>query len=1368
MRISSLVRINMTEASERSIPIAERLSRGLEALVSDLPWMADEKANRPKADFDVVVVGSGYGGAVAAAELSHCTDNNGRFLRVCIVERGKEYLPGMFPDHLDEVPGHLRFTTPNADQSRGVLDGLFDVRTSSDAVVLVASGLGGGSLINAGVMEMPHPSVFKESRWPAAIMRDKHLMETGRRLREWLSADPYAPDSGDMLKTKVLRTLSQGPITPVAVTVSCKAGANNTGVAKEKCVGCGNCATGCNYNAKQSLDSTLLSISARRETRIVTGASALRIERDNAGYWKLYVTHTDLQLRQREAGPFTLRASKIILSSGTMGSTEILLNSASAGMVFSDQLGRKFSANGDMLVTAHNLSEEARSVAEEFPAEAKVRPTGPTITGMIDLRTGNPETDLVIQDLAVPGPIRRLYEEAVTTFDVVNNIAEGDAVRRAPALNGPDDAAVDQSAMSKSLVLAMIGRDDAEGELRLNGPNSQLDGMLTVDWSSLKLDERFEQHHRKLRCLMDRARLGGRVVNNVMWRPLSDKLEAVFGRQRGPLLTVHPLGGCVMGDNVRQGVTNHLGQVFDPRLGALRDTYEGLCVLDGSIVPTSLGINPALTIAVLAFRAVDGLKHKWNIAGGCLGAAPDFPPCKTREHSLPSQRSSSGSSPTRIELTEQVRGLIRLRTGLLRYNKLWVEITLTTEPVKLRDLFERNAGTRRSFKICKGQLRILCPGRGFDAISDKQRPDDVALEASLSGSLRLFDYANTRRIPRTLRAFIAWFRNRGLRDIATARHTRFQERLRLKAPVDKGPQSNSDVPGGVCKLNSSAKALRDIWKLCSMAGATRTIEYDLVINGVRSPKAELYPGLVGRCFEGKRISTIKQLKYQFGSSPWTQLLEMEIIRFPRLLWPQLRRTRTLELNKRYLARLAIPLFRIVSQQNRVMALTDLTSFLLYALRVVLQVHSLSFRRPDAPLERKPQRLPGTINGLPKPEIEWLTVGGVSEPSPASIRLTRYNGATRCQSRDATSVGRPVVLIHGYSASGTTFAHSAVKGNLAQTLCDRGRDVWILDMRSSAGLLTATGDWAFETMAQEDIPIAIRHVLRTTGAVKVDVVAHCMGAAMFSMSVLGDYGGHNLSRSIGRAVLSQVGPAMLLSSTNVLAAYLMRYIRHFLPLDDYVFSRRGPDTLIDQLLDRALAAMRIPLDEFKRENPFWPPGKATPWVGTRHRMDALYAKTFSLKNMPDEVLDHIDDFFGPLSVATVSQVLHFASYNCVTDRRGINRYVVPALIKKHLSFPIMSIHGAENGLSDPATLRLMKNVLEGAGFEYLNPNSNALETDQETWEMKSLIRKKKSQIKLQGPLFLTWRIKNHGHQDCLIGSHAGKICDVLADFLSDDD
>jgi pimeloyl-ACP methyl ester carboxylesterase len=1130
------------------------------------------------------------------------------------------------------------------------------------------------------------------------------------------------------------------------------------------------------------------------------------------------------------------------------------MRSRNERLQFSNQLGRKFSANGDMLVMAYGLEHEGNAVADEIvdprpPGRRRPgrRAIGPTITEMLDLRNGHADTDLVIQDLAVPGPLRRLFEETTTTFDILNGLAGGDWKRHETGPLCCDDAAVNPDAIKKSLVLAMICRDDAEGELRLNGPTcDDADGLLTVSWPQLRLDRRFEAQHSRLRDLLQKSKLGGRVVNNLLWRPLSEDLEDVFGRQRGPLVTVHPLGGCAMGDSASHGVTDDCGRVFDVGKG---DTYFGLVVLDGSIVPSSLGINPALTISVLALQALGKLKECWGIEGGRLDKKPQVR--KERGLARPifwETETNSSPNPTLIELTEQVRGhQVKLSLPGVRPQRHEIEITLTTQPKEVATLFSHSAHEERclivpaatSEKPAQGRLRILKTGIEFDPVSDEPcQAGDVALEAEISGKLKIFALEQSHPFWRTFRVFFAWLFNRGLRDIVQGAFQRIGEWLRLVPRRDEEPKMKlpfrqqarswlkeqwdwirmNEEDGGprnvvtimrrlslalltvaavvsvpvvavlsrsICYTLLSAAVvlvvlfayrqrsyILKMFGLFSRAGAVRLIEYDLHIDKVVTSNS----GFEKSMFEGHKIRGVKRLTYALCASPFTQLMVLSLEKFPGMRTFPGKKLPEMELNKRYLARQEVPLLRVVGQENGFASLVDMVSFAFYLVRVVLQVHALSFRKPDAPSTRPHQRLPVAVLGLPTPQIDWLTVAATTKP-PARIRLARYDGSRWEGKRHfANEPQRPVLLIHGYSASGTTFVHHTVPGNLVQVLCEHGRDVWVLDLRSSAGLDTATADWTFEMMANQDIPAALGHVLAATGSPKgrVDVVAHCMGAAMLGMALLEDPDDPTkencLHKKIGRVVFSQVGPAMLLSRTNVLAAYVMRYVRDLLPLEEYTFSPQGEISTAGQFLDRVLATMSMPPYEFRRENPWWP-GKATPWVGTRHRMDALYGRTFRLKNMASATLDHIDDFFGPLSVDTVSQVLHFAAVNCVTDNRGINRYVTPERVANRLKFPMMSLHGEENGLSDPATMAIMRNMLSHSGVPYLNdvldtkPSSKDRVAQISSFEeITELIDDTRPHLVPGKPSYLTWLIEAHGHQDCLIGKDARRVCEVIAHYL----
>jgi hypothetical protein len=249
----------------------------------------------------------------------------------------------------------------------------------------------------------------------------------------------------------------------------------------------------------------------------------------------------------------------------------------------------------------------------------------------------------------------------------------------------------------------------------------------------------------------------------------------------------------------------------------------------------------------------------------------------------------------------------------------------------------------------------------------------------------------------------------------------------------------------------------------------------------------------------------------------------------------------------------------------------------------------------------------------------------------------------------------------------------------------------------------------------------------------------MGSVMFSMALLARPGSGDayfnereaLPARIGRVVLSQIGPVVVFTPANIFRAYMMSYLRAFLPLTNYEF-RIGPaPSLTDQLIDRALAAMPYPESEFDIENPWWP-CKRTPWVGSRHRMDALYGRDFNVENMSSRTLDAIDDLFGPLSTDTVAQAIHFARLGVITNRSGRNVFVTRRnLIERWTrERPTLSIHGVDNGLYDIATLaRMEKLFAQDLGMNFRKQPFDGI-----------------------------------GHQDSLIGRKAGVVFDVVGRFL----
>ena len=1303
------------------------LSHGVETLMRRIKAESEQADRASGHDFDFVIVGSGYGGAVALSEIAGYA-TAGRVITVCLLERGNEYLPGAFPSRFADLAGHIRFSTAESTKARGPRDGLYDIRMGSDVCAVVANGLGGGSLINAGVMAMPHESVFKESAWPKAIREETTLQSCAGGLMKLLGAT-RAPTAHK--KFDAMRTLGRArPFDCVDITVANKDGDNAYGVAQKRCIACGDCATGCNHQAKTSLDVTLLVKGRTAKAEIYTGATVLKLERDTNG-WILHVVHTLAHLRRRQTEPFRLQAANVILCAGTFGSTEILLRSRTEELRFSSKLGRQFSANGDALAVAYDTDYDVNAIANEETLY-ELRDVGPTISGMVDLREGNPGTDVVIQDLGIPAPLRRLFEETFTTANAIHNLEQADTRRYRKGDAPTDPNAVDRQVIGRCLPVAMIGRDSADGEIalvtgQLDGVGSariggcedlEGDGAVSVRWPSLRDDRLPPQRHCTFKSMLrEPGGLGGRMLPNPMWRLLPPKVASVLGEVRGPALTVHPLGGCPMGEDVNHGVVDDLGRVFDPGKVDPRGVHDGLFVLDGSIIPTSLGINPSLTIASLAQRAVRTLRENhWKLS---TATADELAKYEVPNLSFPrpifrSPRPAVRPADTMLEFTEQLRGRLRLRGH--RNKPFRVELTLWFQPIKATLLAAPDAAL-----TLDPQRSELCiyPCASWPVLPTSEK--DPLLRARLSGDLRIFRHESSFACQRILRGMWAWAWNRGFRDIAQFKLDQWDGR-------DDPANGTATIP----------ERIRMVSKLASRAGDRRLLEYDLKVHEV----VRSQPGWNPALWLNQTIRGEKRLTYEIAANPWIQLMNTRLTAFP--CWSRMvGDSDTLEVHLPYFGWVGVPLVHFVGQEDEPIAdeptaLADLASVWMYVVRTLLHLHTWSLRKPDPPANRTPQRLPGVIQRIVPEIIEFAVARPLEDGTPVLARLTRYSGGSSAAEK------RPVLMIHGYSASGTTFAHPAVPGQgLAGYLCTRNhRDVWVLDMRSSAGMPTATHDWAFEDMGYADIPLAVDHIVNATGSDKIDIVAHCMGVAMLFMGILGKSNMKTqqdnpfelqpipLRRRINKLVMSQVGPVgLVLTPSNLLRAYLMRYLKNYLRVEAYRFRPDQPASKGDELLDRLLSTVPYPSKgEFRLENPLWPLGVRTPWVGVRHRMDALYGVTFKLENLSAAVLEQIDDFFGPMNFQTVSQVIHFAENTVITDRTGEGCFVDQDRLTQCLDLPILHIQGTENGLVHIDTSTRLKYAFDGL----------------------TKFRRK--------------RFAGFGHQDCMIGLGAEKIFAAISAFL----
>ncbi|MFT3811868.1 MAG: GMC oxidoreductase [Acidovorax sp.] len=1302
------------------------VSHGFETLIQGLDARRTQRSGRP--DFDVLVIGSGYGGAIAADRLAGTSDTQGP-LSIAVLERGREHLTGSFPDRAADLAGHVRFTTPQGDKASGRLEGLFDIRIGTDVSVLVGNGVGGGSLINAGVMAFPEPAIFQESMWPVGLLNQGlTLAQRAEGLQAELGADPNAKDTVRHSLRRVGSMKALGAAT-VPITVALDENLQSVGGVKMNCcIACGDCATGCNHGSKISLDLGLLRRAQVRGVEIFSGATVTRLRRDT-DKWEVEVWHTDVALRKRMAGPVVLSARRVVLAAGTLGSTELLMRSQESGLSFSPALGRRFSANGDLVATVASQQRVFHGVADEVVAPA-ARQVGPTITTMIDKR--NAGGGFVVQDLAVPGALVRLLEEGVTTALLLHKLDEPDldvhlAHDDPGAASAPDPLAVDPGQIERSQVVALIARDGADGVMTAAPQDHELplDAGVRIDWRRLRNDERFDQAHKAFAEMLGAS---DRLIPNPVWKLLPPGAEKTLGAERGPLVSVHPLGGCCMADDRSHGVVDRDGRVFDGAAEAkLTAVHEGLVVLDGAIVPGSIGINPALTISTLADLAIERLIDvHWALT---RPASPKVPlsvprPVFAQRNGRPIPRR------TEVQVIEKLSGPVDLDG-----EPAWMQLSLVYEPRALFPGPTPDDGSRPAFTQQGHVLQVavddtlsevrLYRWKVGDYMSEDLESDPPMLRVPLAAgsTLRFLHRESSTWKLRRCRAWTAWLWNRGLRDSVLAL---------IDVALDK-------IQG---RKSATAFSVRDRFcqslALATRAGEVRLFDYDLKLGAPLIPPFDpkfkddaqrlqeatrRFAKLVGQ--HGLVLKGGKRFTYDRRANPWTQLTRMKLAAFGGL---QLGARRSIDVSLDYFARRQIPLIRVVGQENQPAALIDVLAFTLYVLRVFVSVHLWSGRKPDqARTVRAAQRLPGALPGLPEPEIfEFVPDGS----SAGEIRLTRYPVAK--------ALHPPVLMIHGYSASGTTFAHPALRPSLAEYLWRHGREPWVLDMRTSCGMPTADHAYSFEEIARHDIPAALREVCARTGMPQVDVVSHCMGSVMLTMT-LSDQGQPHAAATAARMrcwVMSQFGTKMRFAPANLLRAYLLSWFRHLLP--DFHYSLRPGERVgrVDATLyDRLIATLPYLDDEdgseFDIENPRLP-WLRRPWVGTRRRLDALIGRTFDSRTMDEEVLACIDDFFGPLNLATISQPIYFAKYGEPAEQTGLSVFGEDPW---HLltGVRMLSLHGRTNGLADT-----------GANAQMLME-----------W-------KRDKQLTKMSPPQVFERI---GHQDLLIGRDRGKAFDVILSFLS---
>lgn len=558
--------------------------------------------------FEAIVIGSGFGGSVSAYRLAE------RGLRVCVLERGSAHPPGSFP----RAPH--QFARNFWDPSAG-LYGLFNVWFFRHVGAAVASGLGGGSLVYGNVLLRKDERWFVREdlasgayeHWPIdrATLEDHYAnVEAILAPRRYPAGDPY--DQNEKIRAfraAAQRVADRSPactVEPLPLAITFADGAatpatgqsfaeevpNRYGFARRTCTLCGECSLGCNVGAKNTLDLTYLSRAERMSATIRTSAEVRAFRpRPAGGYEVDYVVHDPASRAGRpfdtgQLVPTTITCDRLVLAAGTFGTTYLLLKNAGAFPALSrEHLGTRVSGNGDMLSVALRCTRRVDDRVEPWPIDSSV---GPPITHALrhadavdtnDARDGRgfyledsgipTQLAWMIEGLNTPGWIGRGWRLARRVLSkMLGRDLDTDLSNELADFLGP------MALSARSMPMLGMGRDVPDGRFSLDGDRLQL------DWAKRRSAAYFDN-------LVDAAR---DVATELGASFQVDPMSELFDR----VVTVHPLGGCPMGRNRHEGVTDSHGRVFG---------HPGLAIVDGAVLPGPVGANPSLTIAAIADRA---------------------------------------------------------------------------------------------------------------------------------------------------------------------------------------------------------------------------------------------------------------------------------------------------------------------------------------------------------------------------------------------------------------------------------------------------------------------------------------------------------------------------------------------------------------------------------------------------------------------------------------------------------------------------------------------------------------------------------------------------------------------------------------------
>ncbi|MDX6741618.1 GMC family oxidoreductase [Actinocorallia sp. A-T 12471] len=500
---------------------------------------------------DVLVIGSGFGGAITAYHLA------AGGAKVVILERGPWLTAEDFDHDFKLGSSYTR---------------IFDFTVGDGMSVLGGNCVGGGSMVYFAALPRAPKFVFERRMWPRAITRsaldpwyDRVAESIPVSLQGWSDVS-YAGGLWAAACDHAGRTANPVPV----------------GVDNDRCVNCNWMMAGCHFDAKRTLQTNYLPAALAHGAQIRPLHEVQYLTRLDDGGYRVHYTHVDDEDYRIEAGTGVIDAKIVVVAAGA-GATPVILQRSEPHLGrMPHGVGRYFSGNGERLNTAVLDEDKVRDVLGLTRPDgsaylANQIGKGPTVANWDKLDGSLPEhSRYSLEQLYFPPGLGTILAQ-------VPGMAE-------PAWFGPEKKEMLRRWRSWLIIFQMV-EDDNEGVF---GPPPARGNADRVSQQMLGVGRlRYNPTANTLRAWAE----ADAEVKDILERDGLAEVAAWTNDLVGAY-TVHPLASCRIGD--------------DPATSALDDRHElrghpGIFVTDGSAVPSPLTVNPAMTISALAERAVPGI-----------------------------------------------------------------------------------------------------------------------------------------------------------------------------------------------------------------------------------------------------------------------------------------------------------------------------------------------------------------------------------------------------------------------------------------------------------------------------------------------------------------------------------------------------------------------------------------------------------------------------------------------------------------------------------------------------------------------------------------------------------------------------------------